>query len=71
MDDACKVQYAKAVTIAARKVALKPKEESVSEVYHRINSEKAAKKNRRVKSAAKKMVKKKQIKPLSAYFVKK
>jgi hypothetical protein len=71
LDDATKIQYAKAVEIAARKVELKPKEESASEVYHRINSEKEAKKNRGVKSAAKKMLKKKQIKKMSAYFAKK
>ncbi len=71
MDDACKIQYAKAVEIASRKVELKPKEESASEVYHRIHSEKEAKKIRQVKSAAKKLLKKKKMKKMTAYFVKK
>jgi hypothetical protein len=66
-----RIQYAQAVAIAARKVALKPKEETASELYQRINSEKEAKKNRGVKSAAKKMIKKKVLKKMTSYFGKK
>jgi hypothetical protein len=71
MDDTSRIQFAEAVSIAARKVAFKRKEESNSELYYRINSEKEAKKNRIVKSAAKKMLKKKQLKKMTAYYAKK
>jgi hypothetical protein len=64
-------QMATAVQIAARKVELQPKTESASEMYTRINSEKEMKKNSAVKRAARKMVKTKKIKKMTAYFVKK
>ena len=68
MDNTTRIQMAKAVEITARKVPFKPKEESVSESFRRITLEKEARKNCQVKRAAKKMVKKKQIKKMTAYF---
>ena len=62
---------AQAIQIAARKVELKNKEESASETFHRVTEEKALKINRGVKRAAKQMIKKKQMKKLSSYFVNK
>jgi hypothetical protein len=64
-------QFATAVQIAARKVELQPKAESGFEMHTRINSDKDLKKNKAVKRAAKKMVKRKEIKKMTAYFVKK
>lgn len=64
-------QMAIAVQIAARKVELQPKAESGSEMYTRINSSKELKKNKAVKRAAKKLVKQKGIKKMTAYFSKK
>ncbi len=40
-------------------------------MHTRINSEKDLKKNKAVKRAAKKMVKRKEIKKMTAYFLKK
>ncbi len=71
MDEMSRIQFAEAVAIAARKVALKPKDETPSEAFRRISSEKEAKKNRAVKSGAKKMIKKKQLKKMTTYFCKK
>jgi hypothetical protein len=64
-------QLATAIQIAARKVELQPKAESGFEMHTRINSDKDLKKNKAVKRAAKKMVKRKEIKKMTAYFVKK
>jgi hypothetical protein len=64
-------QLATAIQIAARKVELQPKAESGFEMHTRINSEKDLKKNKAVKRAAKKMVKRKEIKKMTAYFLKK
>ena len=64
-------QMAIAVQIAARKVELQPKAESGSKMYTHINSSKELKKNKAVKRAAKKMVKQKGIKKMTAYFSKK
>jgi predicted Zn-dependent protease len=61
-------QMARAIQIAARKVKLLPKAESGFEMYTRINSDKVKKKNKAVKRAAKKMVKKKEIKKMTTYF---
>jgi hypothetical protein len=52
-------QMASAFHIAARKVELRPKAESGSEMYLRMKSEQELKKNKAVKRAAKKMVKQK------------
>ena len=71
MDETSRSQMAKAVQIAARKVVFKTKEESAGEAFRRIKEEKDLKINRGVKRAAKQMLKKKQIKKLSAYFIKK
>jgi hypothetical protein len=60
-----------AVAIAAGKVPSKPKAETATESHRRINSEKEAKKNRGVKAAAKKMIKKKVLKKMTSCFGKK
>ena len=52
-------------------VEKKKKQETNGEMHKRIMEEKEAKLNRGVKKAARTMVKKKQIKKLSAYFGKK
>jgi hypothetical protein len=59
MDEISRIQWAEAVAIATGKVPLKPKVETATESHRRINSEKEAKKNRGVKAAAKKMIKRK------------
>jgi len=71
MDETSRIQMAKAMQIAARKVDLKNKEESASETFRRVTEEKELKINRGAKRAAKQMIKKKQIKKLTSYFVKK
>jgi len=71
MDETSRIQMAKAMQIAARKVDLKNKEESASETFRRVKEEKELKINRGAKRAAKQMIKKKQIKKLTSYFVKK
>jgi hypothetical protein len=48
-----------------------PVAETATESHRRINSEKEAKKNRGVKVAAKKMIKKKVLKKMTSYFGKK
>jgi hypothetical protein len=63
-------QMAIAVQIVARKADLQPKVESGFEMYTRINSLKELKKNKAVKRAAKKMIKK-GIKKMTAYILKK
>ncbi len=64
-------QLETAIQIVARKVELQPKAESGFEMHTRINSEKYLKKNKAVKRGAKKMVKRKEIKKMTAYFLKK
>jgi hypothetical protein len=71
MEETSRIQMAKAVQIAARKVAFKKKEESAGEAFRRIEEEKDLKINRGAKRAAKKMLKKKQLKKVSSYFIKK
>ena len=72
MDDESKrSQMAKAIQLAARKVAFKKKEESADETFRRIKEEKELKINRGAKRAAKQMIKKKQMKKVSSYFKKK
>ena len=68
MDETSRIQMAKAMQIAARKVDLKNKEESASETFRRVQEEKEKKINRGAKRAAKQMIKKKQIKKLTSYF---
>jgi hypothetical protein len=62
-------QMAIAVQIAARKIELLPKAKSGFEMFTCIQLEKEVKKNKSVKRAAKKMVKKKEIKKISSYFL--
>jgi hypothetical protein len=64
-------QMAAAVAIAARKVEFQPKAESGLEMFTRINSAKEVKQNKAVKRAARKMVKTKKIKKMTAYFLRK
>jgi hypothetical protein len=70
-DELLSTQMAIAIQIAARKVELQPKAESGFEIFNRIHLEKEEKKIKSVKRAAKKMVKKKEIKKISSYFLKK
>jgi hypothetical protein len=60
-----------AFVLAGSKVEKKPKEETASEMFLRIRDAKELKKNNKVKSATRTMVKKKKIKKLSAFFPKK
>ena len=65
-------QFTAAMVVAARKVEkTDAKEETRSEMFVRISAAKVAKENKRVKSAAKKLVKTKQIKKISTFFLKK
>ena len=66
----CREQFTAAMVIAARKVEKKEKAETPTEMHARINVAKAAKENKRVKSAAKKLVKKKKLKKISTFFTK-
>ena len=71
MDATSRRKMALAFQVAAGKVEKKKKQETNGEMHKRILEEKEAKLNRGVKKAARTMVKKKQIKKLSAYFGKK
>ena len=71
MDAISRRKMALAFQVAAGKVEKKEKKETDGEMHKRIMEEKEAKLNRGVKKAARTMVKKKQIKKLSAYFGKK
>jgi hypothetical protein len=64
-------EFAAAMLVAARKVEKKDKEETPTEMFVRINEAKVIKGNKSVKSAAKKLVRKKKLKKISTYFVKK
>jgi hypothetical protein len=66
-----RAQYAEAIAIAASKVEKKEKLETREEMFKRIAAEKEVKRNKSVTSAAKKMVKKKRMKTMAAYFKKK
>ena len=62
-------QFTAAMLVAARKVEKMDKEETPTEMFTRINSEKAIKGNKSIKSAAKKLLKKKKLKKISTFFV--
>jgi hypothetical protein len=64
-------KFAAAMTVAARKVEKKDKGETPTEMFVRINAAKAIKENKSIKSAAKKLLKKKKLKKISTFFVKK
>ncbi len=65
-------QFTAAMVVAARKVEkTDTKEETPTEMFVRISAAKLTKENKRVKSAAKKLVKTKQIKKISTFFLKK
>jgi hypothetical protein len=64
-------QFTAAMVVAGAKVEKKDKEETPREVFQRIKGAKTLKENKSIKSAAKKLVKKKKIKKLSCYFIKK
>jgi len=71
MDETSRRKMALAFQVAAGKVEKKEKKETNGEMHKRIMEEKEAKLNRGVKKAARTMVKKKEIKKLTAYFGKK
>jgi hypothetical protein len=65
-------QFTAAMVVAGRKVAKTDiKEETPTEMYFRINAAKVVKENKTIKSAAKKLVKKKKLKKISSFFIKK
>jgi hypothetical protein len=65
-------QFTAAMVLAGRKVPKTDiKEETPTEMYLRINAAKVAKENKTIKSAAKKLVKKKKLKKISSFFIKK
>jgi hypothetical protein len=65
-------QFTAAMVVAGRKVAkMDTKEETPTEIYLRINAAKVVKENKTIKSAAKKLVKKKKLKKISSFFIKK
>ena len=64
-------QYSMAVSIQARKIEKKPKEETPQEMYRRISEQKESKKIKSAKSGAKSLVKRKKMKSMNAYFAKK
>jgi hypothetical protein len=66
-----KEQFTAAMLVAARKVEKKDKEEMHTEMFVRINAAKVVKENKSVKTAAKKLLKKKKLKKISTFFVKK
>jgi len=67
-----KEQFSAAMLVAARKVEKKDKEETPTEMFVRINAAKVVKENKSgVKTAAKKLLKKKKLKKISTFFVKK
>ena len=71
MDATSRSKMALAFQVAAGNVKKKKKEETNGEMHKRVMEEKEAKLIRCVKKAAKTMIKKKQIKKLTAYFGKK
>jgi hypothetical protein len=64
-------QFTAAMVLAGRKVEKKDKEETRTEIFLRINDAKVVKENKSIKIAAKKLVKKKKLKKISAFFIKK
>jgi hypothetical protein len=64
-------QFTAAMSVAARKVEKKVKEETPTKMFVRINAAKVVKENKSVKTAAKKLLKKKKLKKISTFFVKK
>jgi hypothetical protein len=64
-------EFTAAMSVAARKVEKKDKEETPTEMFVRINAAKVIKENKSIKSAAKKLVKKKKLKKISTFFDKK
>ena len=71
MEGPSRSKMALAFQVAAGNVEKKKKQETNGEMHKRIMEEQEAKLNRGVKKAARTMVKKKQIKKLTAYFGKK
>ena len=63
-------QFTAAMVVAARKVEKKDKEETPTEMFVRMNAAKVVKENQSIKRAAKKLVKKKTLKKISSYFIK-
>jgi hypothetical protein len=64
-------QFTAAMVVAAAKVEKKDKEETPNECYERIKVAKILKENKSVKSAAKKLLKKKKIQKMTCYFSRK
>ena len=65
-------QFTAAMVLAGRKVAkTATKEETPTEMFLRINAAKVVKENKSIKSAAKKLVKKKKLKKISTFLIKK
>lgn len=64
-------QMRKAVELAAKKVKKETKAETPGEQFLRIRQESDAKRNKLVKRGAKRLIKKKLIKPMTSYFSKK
>jgi hypothetical protein len=64
-------QFTAAMVVAGAKVEKKDKEETPRELFQRIKVAKVLKENKSIKSAAKKLLKKKKLKKLSCYFAKK
>jgi hypothetical protein len=64
-------QFTTAMVVAGAKVEKKDKEETPRELFQRIKGAKVLKENKSIKSATKKLLKKKKIKKLSCYFAKK
>jgi hypothetical protein len=64
-------QFTAAMLVAARKVEKRDKEETPTELFRRISAAKSIKENKSIKSAAKKLLKKKKLQKISTFFVKK
>jgi hypothetical protein len=61
-------QFTAAMVVAGRKVEKKEKEETPTEMFVRISAAKVVKENKRTKTAAKKLVKKKKVQKMSSFF---
>ena len=61
-------QMHQAFVLAGSKVEKHPKEETPSEIFHRVREAQEKKKNKKAKSAAKMAVKKKIVKKMTVYF---
>ncbi len=66
----CREQFTAAMVVAARKVEKTAKEETPTEMFARINAAKVVKANKSIKTAEKKLVKKKKLKKISTFFLK-